>query len=260
MGAFLFWTGASRGIATLLLSILWLAAPSAAEPVSISRVLDGDSLVLTDGREVRLIGINAPEFTKDSNTRHPLAIEARAALAALIAGRPVTLVHEAQRHDRYNRELAHIYLANGDFVGERLLEMGMAWLVAVPPNIARLPALKRAEETARRARRGVWSEPHYQPMPAPRISADETGFRFVSGRITSVGEGAQAFYLDLDGPVTLRIARDHWDSYFVGALGEVRQPRELRGRSVIARGWLSRYKDTLRMRIAHPAMLTFADE
>src|SRR5690242_7500457 len=61
-------------------------------------VLDGRTLLLTDGREVRLAGIEAPESTK-------------AALEGLVAEREITLLRLGADSDRYGRVVALVALA-----------------------------------------------------------------------------------------------------------------------------------------------------
>jgi len=46
--------------------LLALAATAAADTARVAKVIDGDSLRLSSGREVRLIGINAPELGPDA--------------------------------------------------------------------------------------------------------------------------------------------------------------------------------------------------
>ena len=39
------------------------------ETATVRHVVDGDSVILTDGRQIRLIGINAPELGRDGDQR-----------------------------------------------------------------------------------------------------------------------------------------------------------------------------------------------
>src|SRR5687767_12005955 len=52
-------------IASALFICALLPGLTRAESVRVTQVLDGDSFRLSDGREVRLIGINTPEFGKN---------------------------------------------------------------------------------------------------------------------------------------------------------------------------------------------------
>lgn len=223
-----------------------------AETVPVRRVVDGDTLHLADGRKVRLVGVNAPELGRDERPDQPLAQEARQALLTLIGGRPVHLRFGPDRYDHHGRTLAYVESADGISAGEHLLRKGLAVLVAIPPNLEHLSAYRRAETEARRARRGIWAEAYYRPIPANRLDRDDTGFRFVSGTIERVGQSRKYIYLDLTPVFAIAISRDNWH-YFGG------DPKRLKGKRVRVRGWISLWRDKLRIRIGHPAMMEIED-
>lgn len=250
-------------LAALLLLSLWDTAWALRLEAPVAQVLDGDTLVLADGRQVRLIGINAPELGKDGAPDEPFAREAHAFLTALLAGQRVTLVLDEEHTDRHGRLLAHAYLPDGRNVQEKLLRQGLAFLVAVSPNLSRLSAYREAEEEARRARRGVWNHPAYTPLAAQQVR--ETGFRFVAGTVRRVGKDPRTYYFDLAPRFTLVVARSDWERYFAHPPSSAVQlcsippcqPEALLGKSVVARGWIARHDGKLRMRLHHPAMLTW---
>lgn len=99
--------------------------PAAEEPAAaaltgvVSRIVDGDTFYL-EGNEtrLRLWGVDAPE--KDA----PGAAEAAEALAALIAGKPLSC--EEMDRDRYARIVARCTLADGRDVGRVLIDIGAA--------------------------------------------------------------------------------------------------------------------------------------
>lgn len=210
--------------------------------------LDGDSLLLADDRQVRLVGINAPDFGKNGRPDQPLARIARDRASVLTRGRTVRLVYDAERHDRYGRLLAYVFLPDGRELQEILLREGLAWFVAIDPNIARLTAHRAAEAEARAFRRGIWAEPQYEAVPAERLSPADTGFVRFSGLVVAVERHGDAIELQLTPQVRLVIAPS-----VLAAFGQ--SPQALRGKRVLARGWLAEYKNHLRLRITHPAML-----
>jgi len=217
-------------------------------------VLDGDTVILRNGQHVRLIGINAPELGKDGAPDQPLAAQARDRLAQLLRGQRVKLVFERERQDHYGRQLAHLLLSDGTNVEPILLREGLAWAVAIPPNIGQLPECLAAENEAHRAGRGVWGEPAYAPTPAERLTPNDTGFRFIEGRVLRRSQRHNVIYLDLTPRVALLIPVEDWRKYFQG------DSRSFVGRKVVARGWLTPYKDgRLHLRVPHPAMLTWIE-
>jgi endonuclease YncB( thermonuclease family) len=142
-----------------LLAVLLLAAASAAADLAadrardvaelrVERVVDGDSVVLADGRQVRYVGINAPEAGE------PFSKKARELNRRLVEGHVVRVVRARPRPDRYGRTLADVY-AGERFVNAELLRAGMAHLFLFEP-VSQEAALIAAENEARQARRGLW--------------------------------------------------------------------------------------------------------
>jgi len=212
-------------------------------------VLDGDSVILTDQRQVRLIGINAPEFGKDGRPDEPLAAVARDRLRELVQGKNVRLVLEEEQRDHYGRWLAHLQLPDDTKVDEILLKEGLASAIAIPPNVSQVRRLFEAETVARAARRGIWGLAYSTPIPAESLASAHSGFRFVRGRVAHVGRSKKYVYLDMGPQFALRIGHADWKQYFRG------QPEDWRGAQIEARGWISEQNGRLHMGIGHPAML-----
>lgn len=223
--------------------------------------IDGDTLLLADGRLVRLIGINAPELAAPPRRRagsaerparerdEPLARAAQARLAALVRD-GVELQTERERHDRYGRLLAHARLATGDFAAEILVREGLAFAIAVPPNVERARSLFALEGQARAAGRGVWGEPYFAawtPTPLTAASAG-TGFRRVRGRIAKVVTQPHGWYLQLTSTFSLYIPRADGAAF-------ASEPTTLSGRMVEARGWVTHHGGRYRLKVEHPAMI-----
>ncbi len=244
---------ALRLSAFLFLYLLVSTSTVAEETVTVRHVLDGDSFILTSDQQVRLIGANTPEFGKNNAPNQPLAKAARARLAGLVEKKRVTLVYEQERQDHYGRLLARVRLPDGSDAGERLLREGLAWAIAIPPNLEKLSANLAAEHEARAARRGVWNEPAYTPKPADSLTRRDTGFQLIEGKILRHGQGRHLMYFDLAPQVTLVVPREDWKKYF-----DSNASRWV-GRHVVARGWTTESKGRLRLRVMHPAMLTWRD-
>lgn len=216
-------------------------------------VIDGDTVVLSNGKHVRLIGINAPERGRDGVPSQPFSAKARARLAALVAGRRVKLAFEREREDRHGRWLAHLELPDGVRVEQVLLREGLVWAVAVSPNLEKLSENLEAEKAARAARRGVWGVPAYAPTPASRLNSKSTGFRFIEGTVHRRTQRHNVIYFELNPKVSLLVSGEDWKNNFPG------NPSDLVGRKIIARGWLAESKGRLHMRVSHPAMLTWGE-
>jgi len=95
----------------------------------VSRVIDGDTIELTNGITIRYIGINTPEVGQ------PGAEEATEANRALVEGKKVRLEYDVQKQDKYGRTLAYVYLEDGIFVNAELVKQGYAQVATYPPNV-----------------------------------------------------------------------------------------------------------------------------
>ncbi|MDF0734057.1 thermonuclease family protein [Pseudomonas entomophila] len=204
--------------------------PGAAQSVAVRQVVDGDTLRLSDGRSVRMIGINAPEIGRKGRPSEPYAEAARRRLQALVKasdGR-VGLVPGVEAKDKYGRTLAHIYGRNGDNLEAQLLSEGLGYRVAVAPNVRLAGCQQQAEQAARQARVGLWRQ-------SPVLRAGQvarSGFAVVGGTVRAIERNSGGVWLELDDAVVLqvpaRLRRNFPASFF----------DNLKGRPVEARGWV----------------------
>jgi micrococcal nuclease len=127
--------------------------------VVIERVVDGDTVIVSGGRRVRLIGVDTPE-TKDP--RRPVGCFGREAsrftTSLLPAGTVVRLVGDVEEDDQYGRLLAYVYRrADGLFVNAELVRRGYAEPLTIPPNLAHSDEFVALAAEARLAGRGLWA-------------------------------------------------------------------------------------------------------
>ncbi len=248
----------------VLLVTIHAAAPAAGRPaescnevqfdnlVQISRVIDGDTVIDTNGQTIRLIGLDAPEINHNNLPRsEPGAVAALNYLQALIArSQTVGLIFDTERFDHYNRLLAHLFFVDGTSIQGMLLAQGHAVPLIVPPNLAFVHCYRDAAQRAFRAKRGLWRLPAYQPREAGKLSVRADGYRVITGKIMRVGESKSSLWINLDGNFALRIHRDDLD-YFdqIDFTGLVNQAIRVQGR-------VYRQNRQWRMRIRHPFAIT----
>jgi endonuclease YncB( thermonuclease family) len=234
------------------------------ETVRVERAVDGDTLALTDRRRVRLIGFNAPEKAGKGRPAEPLANAAQVALANLVVSKTIYLQLGEEPYDRYGRMLAHAFLtAKGHSVEAKMLSEGWGFQVVVAPNKAHASCFAEAEINARSAKRGVWANAHYRPVPAASIDGKKLGFLRVHGTVQSASLTKAALWLSLEGEVVLRI--DRKDLAMSGwPVSNTANPDQWKGKALTVRGWLKdRYankaapKNRQRyvMELNHPAMI-----
>ncbi|MET0123816.1 MAG: nuclease, partial [Candidatus Thiodiazotropha sp. 6PLUC9] len=75
----------------------------------------------------------------------------------------------------------------------------------------------------------------------------------LDGRIVRVGESRSALWLNLEGPLALRITWKDWKAFGID------DPEQLVGHSLEARGWLYQRKGQQRLRIRHPSSIRWLD-
>lgn len=222
------------------------------ERVPVIYVYDGDTVKLTDGRRLRLIGINTPEVGRHGQAAtEPYAREARAALTRLLEknNKILRLQYGDERTDHYGRLLAHAWLEDGTNVGVHLLQLGLATTLAVPPNTRVQDCYQRQEDAARTAARGLWSLPAYQSQASRSLPATRRGFHIIHGTVSHIRRSRDNVWITLEGPLTIRVSRKdlvNFDPEF---------PESLAGQTIEVRGWLKAGRDGLRLDIRHPAAL-----
>ncbi|MGC8884952.1 MAG: lamin tail domain-containing protein [Candidatus Nanoarchaeia archaeon] len=127
----------------------------AARAFYVSNVIDGDTIVLDNGKKVRLLGINAPE--KDM----PFYDSAKNFTKNLTLGKKVYLVRDSSDKDLYGRSLRYVFTEDV-FVNAELLKQGLATLFIVEPNTKYAKLFSCLEEYARQNKLSIWSKTkHY---------------------------------------------------------------------------------------------------
>jgi micrococcal nuclease len=220
------------------------------EYARITKVYDGDTLRLDDGRKLRFIGINTPELAHDDKPGEPLAQEARYRLTQLIPpGSQIGLVYGKQRKDRHRRTLAHVFTPNGFNVSSALIKEGLAFAIVVPPNDRYVECYFSAEQQARMQSRGIWSNPYYNPADSRTLADSTRGFKLITGKITGIGQGKKNIWLDMGNNFALKLPRKN-QRYFTNT-----PIKQLINKQFSVRGWVSYYNGKLRMSLNHPAMM-----
>ena len=205
-------------------------SPGGLTQISVQRVVDGDTLRLSDGRSVRMIGLNTPELGKQGRSDEPFAVAARKRLEGLVAASDgqVGVVPGKESKDHYGRTLAHLYGADGANLEAQMLAEGLGFQVAVAPNVDLVACQQAAERSARQARLGVWRQ-------SPVLKAEQinsSGFAVVSGRVSKVQRNRGGIWIELQDALVLRVAPNLSGQFDLAAL------ERLKGKQIEARGWV----------------------
>ncbi len=265
-------TALRRSLLAALL-LVHMGGPAAAELVRdgagvVRDVVDGDTVELVDGREIRLVGIQAPKLPlgRPNFREWPLAREAKAALERLVLGKEVTMSFGGRRRDRHLRWLAHLHLKTGGsgtpqrgfdnarWVQGAMLSLGLARVYSFADNRSAVAEMLARERAARAARRGIWGHAYYRILDHLEAGRHINSFQLVEGRVLTVAPTRARVFLNFGQnyrtDFTLVIERRNLKHF------EDRGRRlvELAGKRVRVRGWLKRRNGPM-IAVTHPEQI-----
>lgn len=128
--------------------------PADAGEAWVEYVHDGDTLFFTDGRKVRLLGIDTPEVGEHAECYGDVARERLRAV--LPEGTHVRTVADVQPLDQYGRTLLFLFTDDGSLVNLHLIRDGYAEAVVLEPNVLWAAEVEAAEDDAQAAALGMW--------------------------------------------------------------------------------------------------------
>lgn len=195
---------------------------------TVRAVLDGRTFALTDGREVRLAGIEVAAATGGGS------------LKQLIGGRDVTLKRLSAQNDRYGRLVAFAFVTGeARPVQQVLLAGGHARVSARVGDMGCARQLFGVERTARSARTGRWSDRAHAPKNADEpaaVLAERGRFTLVEGQVVSVRESGGTIYVNFgrrwSEDFTATVLRRHERTFAAAGV----DLKKLAGRRVLLRG------------------------
>jgi len=230
------------------------ALPADSTLYQVDKVFDGDTILLNDGRKVRLLGINTPEVGGYKSAEAGGA-QAKRWLIQQLEHKNVSLQQDVELQDKYGRSLAYIFTEDQRHINLELVAKGLASVSIFPPNLQYTEALLAAEQTAEQAGLGIWSYPEYAPLPFQNLTADNhLGWKRITGTIQAVKHGANSSYLQFSEQVAIQIDNQYaalfpaLDAYI--------------GKQIEARGWVHQTKNRFSLPVRHPGsikVLAFSD-
>ena len=236
-------------LSCLVLFIINLSHANAVELREVSRVIDGDTLVLQGGERVRLLGINAPEMKRHGGAAEQGGLRAKKYLQQLLSRQLVYLEYDLERTDHYGRSLAYVFLDNGLHLNAELLKNGMVTLSIHPPNVKYLGLLLAAQENAERLTLGVWAEGSHAPKYITAKAAGKLKGRWArfKGRVKGIEYTSKGAKLYLSTRCYVWISESHY-RYFP-------KLSHYLNRELEARTWLKKWGHEWSMRVSHPSQL-----
>jgi endonuclease YncB( thermonuclease family) len=259
------WVAVGFGLAVLLAGAARADDTPQCKPAAIGAgqvrmVVDGRTLRLSDGREVRLAGIEVPR--RDDRESAPDA--AQAALETLVAGREITLMRLGPETDRYGRIVALIVAQpqpSAPFVQQALLAQGNARVSAHIDDTGCAAALLGAEKAARSAGLGLWADPYYVIRHAEDpagVLAVRGHFAVVEGKVLSVRESGGTIYVNFgrrwSDDFTVTVLKRHERTFTAAGM----PLKKLAGQHVRVRGLIEERGGPW-IEAAHPGQIEIAE-
>jgi len=227
---------------------------------TIVEILNTDTLLLEDGRALRLVGILAPR----TQTRWAKSLGLRERLISALQkhalGRQVKLRFGERKRDRYGRLLTHIFVdESGEdvWLQEMLIRDGLAMAYSFEDNRDCIRALQEEEAAARANGAGLWETGILRVRNAAdpaSMNALSYSFQIVEGRVSDVADIRGRVYInfgeDWRTDFTASIAPSHRDNFE----GSNIKLTDLKGHRLRVRGWLKRRNGPL-IEVSHPEQI-----
>jgi len=124
------------------------------ESVTISKIIDGDTIELVDKRRVRYIGLSSPK--KDQC----YAKEAFLKNQELVLNKTVRLEKDASNRNKNGHLLRYVYAEiNGEevFINDFLIRRGFSRVLNTPPDLKFEHQFNQAADDAQFQNRGLWA-------------------------------------------------------------------------------------------------------
>lgn len=212
----------------------------------VTEVIDGDTVVLEEGSQVRLVGIQAPKLSlgRKGFRDWPLAEQAKKELEGLVLNQNVQLFFAKTRKDRHGRFLAHLVMENPEkesvWVQGEMLRRGFARVYSFKDNRICVREMLAIEALARASEEALWDLTYYRVRKDVEADNYINSFQLVEGRVENVAVRRDIIYLNFS---------DNWRTDFTIAIStkdakrhftEMRDFKDLTGKKVRVRGWLEK--------------------
>jgi endonuclease YncB( thermonuclease family) len=215
---------------------------------AIKTVYDGDTVVLEDGRKIRLLGINTPEIRHRDKQADAGGDEAKQWLVKRLKNTKVRLQTDAELTDKYKRTLGHLFTQNKAHINLELVQAGLAEVSIYPPNLLFTSELLAGQHQAEQAKRGIWQRPEFAVQPVSGLTDEgHTGWTRLAGKVLAVRDTRKSIYLVFSDKFEARIERK-WQALFPEANSYL-------GKNLEVRGWLNRNRGKFSMLIRHPSAI-----
>lgn len=134
------------------------------ETSKVYRVVDGDTLILENGKTVRLLNVDTPETVKPNSPVMCYGPEASEFSKKLLTGKQVWLKTDKEATDRYGRDLRFVFLSEqetddiNNSVNAMLVKAGFAREKTYKPNNTYQKVFQKLQFEAEQKKVGAWKD------------------------------------------------------------------------------------------------------
>jgi micrococcal nuclease len=154
---------AALPFAALLLASIGCGGDGPCGPTeaTVTRVVDGDTIELADGRKIRYLLVDTPETTGGHDDCY--GTNAVTFNTDLVLNKTVQLDFDVECTDRYGRTLAYVTV-DGQEVNRLIIQRGFGCVLHISPDgDSRVDEFKAYQVEAKSANRGLWGA--CNPLP-----------------------------------------------------------------------------------------------
>jgi micrococcal nuclease len=136
----------------------------------VTRVIDGDTFKLQNGKTIRLIGVDTPELHHPKKPVQCFGKEAMEKTKELLLGKIIRLKKDHGNKDKYGRFLRFVYIVNLSptpppshqlaelFLNQYLVAEGYGRLLMIPPNTTMKHFFTTLQTNAKLRKKGLWGK------------------------------------------------------------------------------------------------------
>ncbi len=217
----------------------------------VEKVIDGDTILLKNGKLVRLLGLNTPETKAkvDGEWKEKESVWGKRAYLFsknILQSEKIRIEYDREKKDIYGRLLGYVFLEDS-FINQILLSEGLAVIDIRAPNFKYLDQLSLSFKNAKECGRGFWFDLKIiSPKDAFKSEGDVVA---VEGKIIDVYNSDKLLFFLLPSEFKFVIFKE--SSPFL----KIKDMIALKDKTIRVTGMVKRYKSSYQMVIHHPYQL-----
>ena len=179
-----------------------IETPNNSQNAVVVAVIDGDTIQISGGQQVRYLGIDTPEIGQ------PFYEEAKDKNRELVLGKTIRLeVCKEKPKDNYGRLLAYVYKEK-TLINAELLKKGIARILIIPPcGLDKAEKFRLFQKEAMKNKIGLWGK--REKAKNFIYASDATKFigenKAVYGKVISAHKGKKVVFLNLGNDTTVSL-------------------------------------------------------